>query len=59
VTAVPDDKKGERVDFYDTKTNRTGYGTIDKGGRIDLYDLKGTRSGSGQVAPGSPQGGKR
>ena len=49
-----------RIDLFDTKSNRTGYGTIDKSGRIDSFDTKGTRTGSGQAAPGfSRPGGRR
>jgi hypothetical protein len=47
------------VDLYDTKSNRTSYGTIDKNGRIDLFDTEGNRTGSGQVAPGSTRPGGR
>jgi hypothetical protein len=47
------------VDLYDTKSNRTGYGTIDANGRLDFYDTKGNRTGSGQVTPGSTRPGGR
>jgi hypothetical protein len=53
------DEKTGRVDLYDTKSNRTGYGMIDKDGRIDFFDTKGNRTGSGQVTPGSTQPGGR
>jgi hypothetical protein len=57
-SALIDERSG-RVDLYDTKSNRTGYGTIDKNGRIDLFDTEGNRTGSGQVAPGSTRPGGR
>ena len=39
-----------RIDLFDTKSNRTGYGIVDeKTGRVDLYDPKSNRTGYGTI----------
>ena len=39
-----------RIDLFDTKSNRTGYGIVDKKGeRVDLYDTKSNRTGYGTI----------
>jgi hypothetical protein len=37
-----------RIDFFDARGNRTGYGII-QGGRVDFFKPNGVRSGSGVV----------
>ena len=40
----------DRVDLFDTKSNRTGYILIDpKSGRFDTYDTKSRRTGWGTI----------
>jgi hypothetical protein len=37
------DERTGRIDFFDTKSNRTGDGRIDRStGKIDLYDVDGS-----------------
>jgi hypothetical protein len=39
-----------RIDLFDTKSNRTGYGIVDeRSGRVDLYDTKSNRTGYGMI----------
>jgi hypothetical protein len=39
-----------RIDLFDTKSNRTGYGIVDeRSGRVDLYDTKSNRTGYGTI----------
>ena len=50
VVVVPGDPRTERVDLFDTHSNRTGYAIVDKkSGRVDTYDTRGNRIGYGQL----------
>lgn len=37
-----------RLDFFDTKSRRTGYGKVGDGGRLEMFDRKSRRVGSGR-----------
>lgn len=40
----------DRIDLFDTKSNRTGYIIVDpKSGRFDSYDTKSNRTGWGTI----------
>jgi hypothetical protein len=41
------------VDFYDTQSRRTGYGSITPSGKIETFDLRGNRTGSTTLMPSS------
>src|SRR5258708_39003232 len=41
-----------RIDTYDRRSNRTGYGQVDpRTGQVDFFDLRGNRTGSGTITP--------
>jgi hypothetical protein len=40
-----------RIDQFDSRGNRQGYGTIDQNGRVDLFDRRGNRQGYGTITP--------
>lgn len=40
-----------RVDFFDIRGNRQGYGTVDATGRLDTFTSGGRRVGTGTIAP--------
>ena len=42
--------EGGRVDLYDAKSNRTGYGYVRPDGSMDVFNLDGTRRAT--VTPG-------
>lgn len=45
------DPKTKRFDTYDTKSHRTGWGTItQESGDVQVYDKDGNRIGSGTLA---------
>jgi hypothetical protein len=56
VVVVPDGGKvvqqGERLDVYDAKSKRTGYGTVHPDGSVDVYNTDGTRRATIEQAPG-------
>lgn len=43
-------QQGDRLDLYDAKSNRTGYGYVRPDGSADLFNLDGTRRAT--IAPG-------
>ena len=43
------DPQTGRVDTFDEKSRRTGWGRIERDGRIDLYNNDGTRAGHGGI----------
>ncbi len=46
------DERTGRIDNYDVRSNRTGYGQVDlRIGQVDFYNLDGTRRGSGTLTP--------
>jgi len=52
---VPDGGKvvqqGQRVDIYDARSKRIGYGTIHPDGSMDVFNMDGTRRATIQTAP--------
>lgn len=49
--------EARRVDLYDARSRRTGYGKVEPGlqpgGRLDFYDARSRRVGYGKVEEGS------
>jgi hypothetical protein len=41
-----------RVDFYDAKSNRVGYGVQGGDGSADVFNMDGTRRGTIEQRPG-------
>jgi len=41
-----------RVDFYDAKSNRVGYGVQGGDGSVDVFNIDGTRRGTIEQRPG-------
>jgi hypothetical protein len=45
-------KRARQLDTYDTKSNRTRWGTITRpSGEIDAFDTDGDRPGTGKLPP--------
>ena len=45
------DRETGRVDTYDARSRRTGYGRVYQDGRLDLFAPAGTRAGQGRTRP--------
>ena len=43
-------QQGDRVDVFDARSNRTGYGRIGPGGTVDIFNLDGSRRAT--ITPG-------
>lgn len=56
VVVVPDGgrvvQQGERLDIYDSKSNRTAYGTVRPDGTVDVFNMDGSRRATIQSQPG-------